>query len=196
MKKIICLAAAFLLVVTLFTACKKEPSVSETEPNILQDSIFDTTPVETQAQSSPTEAVPVEPTQEATQPTAAPAPGQDDVNPAEDGEVTKPTAPAVQDATEPSHPEDEDTPQPSTKPTEEPSQPSTAPTEEDKPMDYQTFHAMSGAEQQAFQQSFESLDEFFEWYNDAKEAYEKANPPIEVGGDGVIDMEDLVGGNG
>ena len=55
-------------------------------------------------------------------------------------------------------------------------------------MDYATFKAMSAAEQRAFQESFSSLDAFFEWYNAAKEAYDKENPPIEVGGDGVVTL--------
>jgi hypothetical protein len=52
---------------------------------------------------------------------------------------------------------------------------------------------MSPAEQQAYVESFDSIDQFFDWYNTAKAEYEAANPPIDVG-DGVIDMEDIIGG--
>ena len=83
-----------------------------------------------------------------------------------------------------------------TTPSSVPTQPSTPPTDETKPMDYLTFQAMSGAEQRAYQESFESLDAFFEWYNTVKEAYEKENPPIEIGGDGAVDWEDIIGGKG
>ena len=58
-------------------------------------------------------------------------------------------------------------------------------------LDYETFKAMTGAEQMAYQNSFPSLDAFFDWYMAAKEAYEQANPPIEIGGSGVVDMSTL-----
>ena len=58
---------------------------------------------------------------------------------------------------------------------------------------YEQFQAMTGAEQFAYQSSFADLDAFFAWYNAAKETYEKENPSIEIGGDGVVDMEDLLG---
>ena len=60
-------------------------------------------------------------------------------------------------------------------------------------MTYEQFQAMTGAEQRAHQDSFANLDDFFEWYNAAKETYEKENPSIEIGGNGEVD---LGGGNG
>ena len=59
-------------------------------------------------------------------------------------------------------------------------------------IDYEEFTAMSPTQQRVYMESFESLDAFFEWYNAAKEVYEQAHPPIDVG-DGVIDMEDIIG---
>lgn len=59
-------------------------------------------------------------------------------------------------------------------------------------IDYEEFTAMSPTQQRLYMESFESLDAFFEWYNAAKEVYEQAHPPIDVG-DGVIDMEDIIG---
>lgn len=59
-------------------------------------------------------------------------------------------------------------------------------------IDYEEFTAMSPTQQRVYMESFESLDAFFEWYNGAKEVYEQAHPPIDVG-DGVIDMEDIIG---
>lgn len=76
---------------------------------------------------------------------------------------------------------------PATQPSTQATQPSSAPKDPVK-MDYQTFQSMTGAEQRAFQDSFESIEAFFAWYNAAKEAYEKENPPIEVGGDGVVTL--------
>lgn len=59
-------------------------------------------------------------------------------------------------------------------------------------IDYETFVAMDPALQRVYMESFESMDAFFDWYNAAKEAYEQAHPSIDVG-DGIIDLEELVG---
>lgn len=56
------------------------------------------------------------------------------------------------------------------------------------PMTYEAFMALSGKEQQAYQESFTSIQAFFDWYNAAKETYEKENPPIYVGGNGTVTM--------
>jgi len=53
------------------------------------------------------------------------------------------------------------------------------------------FQNMSAADQQAFMGTFENLDLFFAWYNQAKAEYEAANPPIDVG-DGSVDIGDLI----
>ena len=42
-------------------------------------------------------------------------------------------------------------------------------------------------------ETFEDIESFFEWYNLAKETYEKENPPILLDGT-EIDAEDLLGG--
>lgn len=53
---------------------------------------------------------------------------------------------------------------------------------------YQRYLNMSGAEQQAFIQEFDSIPAFFEWLNAAKDAYETLNPDIEIGEDGKVDL--------
>ena len=82
--------------------------------------------------------------------------------------ATSTTKPATQSTTNPAT----QTTKPSAKPEES--------------MTYEQFQAMTGAEQRAFQDSFESLDAFFAWYNAAKEAYEKENPSIEIGGNDEV----------
>lgn len=52
---------------------------------------------------------------------------------------------------------------------------------------------MSPEQQRAYMESFFSIDAFFEWFNKAKEAYEEANPPIEVGS-GTIDIGAIIEG--
>ena len=61
-------------------------------------------------------------------------------------------------------------------------------------MDYKTFADMSPSKQQAYMESFKSLDAFFDWYNDEKAKYEKEHPSIEVG-NGAVDLEDVAGKN-
>lgn len=61
--------------------------------------------------------------------------------------------------------------------------------------EYEWYHALSGEEQEAYMESFESTAAFFKWYNAAKAEYEAQHPSIEIG-DGVIDFGDLLGGNG
>lgn len=53
--------------------------------------------------------------------------------------------------------------------------------------------AMDGKEQEKYMNSFGDIDAFFNWYNDAKETYEKENPSIEIG-NGPIDMEEIING--
>ena len=55
-------------------------------------------------------------------------------------------------------------------------------------LDYKTFKAMTATQKKAYQESFESMDAFFEWYNAAYEAYREANPPTEIDGSGVVTL--------
>lgn len=65
----------------------------------------------------------------------------------------------------------------------------------DGKLTYEAYNAMSAEEQQAFYLSFADPQDFFDWYNAAKEDHEKNNGNIIIGEDGVIDLEDLFGGN-
>lgn len=49
---------------------------------------------------------------------------------------------------------------------------------------------MSAQEQNDYMNSFDSIDAFFAWYNQAKAEYEASNPPIDVDG-GSFDLGDL-----
>ena len=139
---------------------------------------------------------------ETTQPTVATTegtiPGLED---SEFDDETEPTAEQTQpqtEATEPAEttkPTEASKPSESTKPTEEsgPSESTPPATEAPKPQtEYEAFQNMSAADQQAYMESFGSMDAFFDWYNKAKEEYEAANPPIDVG-NGSVDMGDLMG---
>lgn len=74
-------------------------------------------------------------------------------------------------------------------------------TEETKPQEqsqekelteYERYLNMSGDEQMDLISSFDSVEAFFEWLNNAKAEYDAANPGIEIG-DGAIDLEEITG---
>ena len=114
------------------------------------------------------------PTTEETQPQTEVTEPQETTKPTE---ATKPTETSKPEETQPQE----------TAPATEPSQPAAKPQTA-----YESFQNMSADEQQAYMESFESIDAFFTWYNDAKAEYEAANPPIDVG-DGSVDMGELMG---
>lgn len=62
-----------------------------------------------------------------------------------------------------------------------------------KKLDYATYKAMKPSEQQAYMESFNDMDAFFDWYNAAKDKYEKENPSIEIDG-GIVDLDSIVNG--
>lgn len=53
---------------------------------------------------------------------------------------------------------------------------------------FETYNAMSAAEQQAVIDSFGSMEDFVVWFNYIKAQYELENPDIEIGADGVVDL--------
>lgn len=77
-------------------------------------------------------------------------------------------------------------------PTEKPG-PTASPDPGLKYIDYETYKAMKPSEQREYMESFNDMDAFFEWYNTAKDKYEKENPSIEIDG-GVVDLDKLVNG--
>lgn len=201
-KKVTIAALAALLVAVLLAAVilgghsesAAEPeqtameTVATTEVNIpgLEDSIFDDEPEQTEETTPETQETTVntEPTEttKATEPTK-PTEHPKDPNPID---PSKPTNPKPTRPTEP------------TKPTE-PSKPS-EPTDSTEPSggetvvkNYAWFQNLSPSEQQAWMDSFATIDAFFEWYNAAKAEYEKANPSIEFNGES-IDMGAIIEG--
>ena len=64
----------------------------------------------------------------------------------------------------------------------------------EKPLTYEEYNALSGEEQEAYFNTFPSIEAFFEWYNLAKDQYEKDHPAIEIDPDSTIDLGDIVGG--
>ena len=92
-------------------------------------------------------------------------------------------------ATEPSRPVETTEPTETTKP----AAPSEPPKSENTVVsEYEKFQNMSASQQQEFMQTFDSLDAFFAWYNNAKAEHKAANPPIDIG-DGTIDLGALMG---
>lgn len=60
---------------------------------------------------------------------------------------------------------------------------------------YEEYLAMTGAEQTAFYNSFDSQNDFFKWYNAAKKAYDSNENNIIIGGDNSVDLGDILNGN-
>lgn len=58
--------------------------------------------------------------------------------------------------------------------------------------EYEKYNAMSGDEQLAYMQTFNSVEAFFTWYNNAKAEYEAANSSVEIGS-GAIDIGEIIG---
>ena len=50
-------------------------------------------------------------------------------------------------------------------------------------MDYETLMGLNQYEQLAFVESFENIEDFFEWYNAAKEKYKEEHPGVDLEGD-------------
>ena len=54
-------------------------------------------------------------------------------------------------------------------------------------LSYEQYEAMSAAQQREFMMSFADVEDFFDWYNDAKAEYEKQHPDIEIE-DGKVEI--------
>ena len=63
-----------------------------------------------------------------------------------------------------------------------------------KTMTWEEYNALSAEKKYAYFQSFSDPMDFFAWQEQAKAAYDKAHPTIEVGKDGTIDLGGLVNG--
>lgn len=111
----------------------------------------------------------------------------------EDDETTEPEE-TESDETEPEETNPSETEPVETKPEETTApvtEPETEPQPTAKPMtDYERYLNMSGDEQTAFIESFDSVEAFFAWLNNAKAEHEAANPDIPIG-DGSIDLGEL-----
>lgn len=199
----VCLMLAALLALS---GCRKDtrettpseegslpPETTEVQSGPVQDSIFDdegnvtgqTQPAgeenEDKDSTQPTED---KDDKDSTQPTE-----DKDKNPTE---ATRPgeNPPDSDGPVDPPAPDDPDPTSPATKdpePTGNPGNNDTVEVPDPEDVDYREFMDMTPAEQQAFMESFESIEAFFEWYEAAKAKYEEENPPIDVG-DGNVTL--------
>lgn len=174
------LAIAMILA---FAACKKNDMPQQTVPGVVHtpdvnDGDLEHTPKETTSAETETAAeTEVSEETEATEETT------------EDTKATEATEP---EATKPEETKpNTETTAPSTEPEEEVTVPS-VPAEMTK---FEWYNSLTGEEQMAFMQSFASVPDFFDWYNNAKAEHEELHPDIEIG-DGVVDLGGILGGNG
>lgn len=178
MKKtaILCL----ILAVVLLAGCGGKEETQPTEATIelppgLSDSIFDNDSVELDISTKPTTA------------TTIPE-GTQDTTPVDTKPTQKPEIP-----TAPQNPGNMQEPELPTE--QEPEKPNQDVTGDQGPIQcsYEEFAAMTPAQQQACMESYESIEAFFAWYNQAKQEYDAAHPPIDVG-NGSIDLDKVLGG--
>ena len=183
-----------LMMVLTMAACRgktEEPTQPEaTEPTAAQDEIAVTDP--TEAATEPTrETIPGEPdpyesfaTPVTQDPTESTLPGDVD---ASLGVVPGEPTPDLED-------DIPSTPGTSQQPTPGGSAGGSTQAPSVTGVTYETYIAMTGAQQQAFIDQFASVEEFVKWYNASKAKYEAEHPDIEIGGDTVIDGSQLMGG--
>ena len=57
---------------------------------------------------------------------------------------------------------------------------------------YEDYNNMTPAQQVEFFNTFESMEAFVKWYNEAKAAYDAEHGAIEIGGNGSVDLGDIV----
>ena len=55
---------------------------------------------------------------------------------------------------------------------------------------------LTAEEQQAYFETFASIEDYFVWYNAAKQEYEDKKDKVDIGGDGNVDIGDIIGGGG
>ena len=60
-------------------------------------------------------------------------------------------------------------------------------------LSYVEYNALSGEDQEAYFNTFDNIEDFVAWYNAAKQEYESSVTQIEIGDDGAVDLEDLLG---
>ena len=193
-RKWICLAMLFALLRAVMTGCKapaisqgtEEPSseTQETLENIpgvgandftdedFHDSLSGTTNDGTEATDSTESTAVTQPSTGSTEPTkpTEPAKPTESTESTESTEPIKPTKPV-----DPTEPEED-----------------TKPSEENKITAYEWYENLSPEEQVAYFQTFESMEAFVKWHNEAKAEYDRLHPPIDAG-DGNIDFGDIAG---
>lgn len=137
--------------------------------------------------TAPADTTPVETAPEATKDNQG-----SNSQPGKDEEPEATTAPTTgkdeepEETTAPTTGKDE-TPEETTSPTTEKNEDPTVPTTGETVTAYEQYNSMSGKAQKEFIESFDSIEDFFVWYNNAKAEYEKLNPDIEVS-DGTVDL--------
>lgn len=182
-----------LALLLIFSGCRKKPaettapsdeadsttqSTAESTPGLIEND-FDWDEVEENTESTEDDEDATIPTQgkeddnESTIPTESNRPGSNN-NPPESG--------GLQDPEDPEEPNDSAPTNPGTqKPDPTDPNPTEKPDVSPDDVDYETFMAMSPSEQQAFMESFDSIEDFFVWFQEAKQKYEDEHPSVDVG---------------
>lgn len=92
---------------------------------------------------------------------------------------------AADESAEPSEPET-DTPDEPEDSATDPEETTAEASANPEPITFEAYHALSSAEQEDYFWSFATPDDFFAWYNAAKEKYQEENPGVEIGPGGAF----------
>ena len=110
------------------------------------------------------------------------------------GSATTPTNPTTGGTTTPTNPTTPTTGTETTQPTtpasgnEQTTEPTTVPANSaPAKLTYEEYEDMTAAQQREFMMSFADVEDFFDWYNQAKAEYEAQHPDIEIG-DGKVEI--------
>lgn len=191
------MAASAIAVCAVFSGCGKEDAQVETTEAMTQveTTVTDEATISSELQEALDNGWIVD---DWTEETEAP---QETVSQTGNTEATEPEK-TEPNGTEPQVTEPEEVTPQVTEPEEtEPqaTEPEETKPQEDKPQSggtaYEQYLSMSAKDQQAFYESFESVDAYFAWLNSAKAEYEKNQNSTELEG-GSVDIGDLMGGEG
>lgn len=173
---LVVLTAAMAMVLT---GCgQKEPQTEVVDPTTQQE--------QTDAPEPPDATEDTQtPTQAATEPEEV-APTEDE-KPEETTQPTESAEPATEPKDDPASTEPGSTQQPTTGGNTGGNTQTPTPAVSD----YEAYIAMTGEQQQAFIDQFDSVGDFVKWYNEEKAKYEAEHPDIEIGEDTIIDGSQL-----
>lgn len=195
-RRMLCLILALMLCLSLVACGGRQSAAAPKEENAAASA---ETPAATDAAGNPVEAP--EAAQEKTDAPGTASEAEEETKPAFQPGVDTTLPPEVDaelGVEDDDTPALEDIPGESTSGNTPVSQPESTPSQigDDfnlEELDYEGYHALSGADQQKVIAMFGSPDDFIRWYKAVEAQYKAEHPDIEIGADGAFDAGTLGG---